>query len=274
VAAVDWDSRHASLSAALPGPVFRYIVKASHGWLPTQTHHHKIDPRVTEACLLCGQRDTQEHIFQCPNMATWRALFLKTTEDTLQHLTTPASMTRSLLHCLDRWLRDVPYTTGSQEQGDAVPGWERAMYGYLPVQWATAQPHNTSCTPDDRGNRWTRTMINHFTNTAWIDRCNLIHTDDPDTPSASRQAWQAKIRGLCDDRHQLLVYDRKLFELDLESFFRRASERRLHSWYATAIQFYKESILRAHTQNQMGVRSLHHYFQPQSSQACYLPADR
>jgi hypothetical protein len=71
-----------------------------------------------------------------------------------------------------------------------------------------------------------------------------------------------QIRGLCSERDQLLACDRVFFELDLDQFFLRASPQRLRSWYTTARQLYKDSLLRSQTQAKLGVRDLHHYFRP------------
>jgi hypothetical protein len=263
---VDWDSRHAALTTILP-TVFRYVVKASHGWLPTQTHQHKMDPRNLDVCALCGQRETQAHIFRCPAQASWRRSLLTTTAAILHRHTTPAALQGSILYCLGSWLRGETPDPRYKGNGDVTYGWERVLYGYIPTSWSTQQAGNPKCIPATRGNPWARVLIAHFVDSshrAWLSRCDLIHnTQTPGTVSSSTQALHHKIRGLCSDRHLLLAYDRSFFELDLDRLFARSSERRLRSWYATARQFYNDAFGRAQTQTTLGVRGIRYYFQQQ-----------
>jgi hypothetical protein len=264
IQAIDWDSRQAALPAAPPA-TFRYVVKASHGWLPTQVQQHKIDPRTKDSCPLCGQRETQAHIFQCPAQATWRTKYLQSTQELLRTQGTDDTLRCSIVYCLGRWLSNSTSDDTYKGQGDADTGWERTMYGYLPTRWSTLQT-NTQCKHTARGNGWARAFILHniqHAHNAWKIRCDLVHTDEePGTPSAACQALQQKIRGLCADRSQLLAYDRTFFELDLDAFFHHTNERRLRSWYDTARQLYRDSLQRAQAHTRHGVLGIRHYFQP------------
>jgi hypothetical protein len=127
IEAIDWDSRHAVMKNTAPA-IFQFIVKASHGWLPTQSQQHRVDPRINAACPLCGRPETQSHIFQCPEQEPWRIEFLCSTTVLLQHTHTHPELRSSIVYCLGRWLHDDSPMSSYKGTGDAETGWERVLY--------------------------------------------------------------------------------------------------------------------------------------------------
>jgi ribonuclease HI len=268
---VDWYSRN-SVIENLPQHLHKFIGKFAHGWLPTNHHLHKLDPRHSPRCPNCQDAENNEHILSCTHNKLWKQEILLSTNAILRKLNTAADLRISLMYSLGQW------TTSNQVdqddprfrygKGHPPNGWHLIFCGWIPTYWTQIQEETTSQRPyfpEKGGTKWGRTVIQHFiqcAKDAWDQRNKTIYKPSEDTESYALQHIKDKIRTLHNDRTRLPTQDQVMFDVNIEDLLNTHNIKQLQQWYDTSSTYFKSSLKRAQDQAKLKTRDIRSYFQP------------
>lgn len=211
-ASVDWDSTELALKLLDHDS---FAVKLRSSWLPTQSKLKRREG-ISDKCVQCGNRETNDHIWVCPHRLGHHINFQHRLTSKLAHWKTDPRIIDEITTAINALQNDmvIPITSIAGLHQKHI-GWHNLFRGFFARSW-TMQQRQYIQSPPDRitfDENWASRVIALFMEeayTLWSARNQHIHqkTARLENQQARRRA-EAKIRHLYSKGQCLPSHDRK-----------------------------------------------------------------
>ena len=243
-----------------------YAIKFSHRWLPTAVRLARYkDVTVGNGCHLCGQPETDNHVFQCPQRNQWKTKFLAALRCHLEKWRTAADIRSLIIHNLSEWLHNNTDMRASPQ--DAI-GWACFFRGYIATDLTKAQSRFYQMQELDRkkfnGTLWAQRLIEFtwtHTQAVWKSRSQQVHDrDDSQRIARDHQEALNRTRAMYAVREDLLADDRALLDVPLSERLQQRPAS-LIDWANNTYGVIQHCMKEAKETALTGCRDLRNYFQ-------------
>ena len=251
---IHWQAFKAASNKSLH--IKSFLSKLCAKALPT---NHKLAQRegITPNCLLCGQHETNCHLWHCCQRHEWRQTFLRKLNDTLSDLGTNQYIQEHIIEQLDEYLH------GSTPRTIENPiGWDCMMLGFLPREWAL---HN-AVDPISWG---TSLIVFIWTeiHALWKHRNQTVHRSNENHRSIHEELRaRTAIKAFYRYKEEVGPYDKDIFHIPWQTRMQTMSPKEILSWIrtmSTAVLTARKQYLARST---LGTRDIRSYFtQPAAS---------
>jgi hypothetical protein len=218
---IDWDARE---KAATKLKRWKFTLKLSCAWLPTNHHLHQIEG-IAPSCSLCSQDETIDHLFLCPGRHSFRATYMQQLRATLQDLRTPFEITSLICTQVTHLFDNTTSIAPNHPQTNI--GWTMFLRGFLSVAFRSRTPKY-----------WSQ-RINLFllaqAHALWTERCDQNNAVKIGRESLHvRNRLRAKVQELYDlaDPLPATIHNQYLPQ-PMEDFLSLHPRNSILLWYAT-----------------------------------------
>jgi hypothetical protein len=218
---IDWEARD---KAAIKLKRWKFVIKLSCAWLPTNSHLHTVEG-IMPSCCLCTQDETIDHLFLCPERHAFRATYLQQLRTHLQNLKTPPDVTSTICtHVREVFASALPSATNHPQTSI---GWNMFLRGFLSVAFRSHTPRYWS-------QRLTFFLLTQA-HALWIDRCTQNNTVKVGRESLHvRNRMRAKVQELYSLAAALPSHiQTKFLPQPMEEFFSAHPCHSILLWYTT-----------------------------------------
>jgi hypothetical protein len=218
---IDWEARE---KAAAKLQRWKFVVKLSCAWLPTNSHLHKVEG-ISPSCCLCTQDETIDHLFLCPSRHLFRDSYLQQLRAKLQDLITPPAITETICTQVEALFTQTQPSDHTHPQ--MLIGWNMFLRGFMSIDF---RPH----TP----RYWSQRLISFLLTQAhalWIERCTQKNTAKIGRESIHvRNRMRAKVTELYELAESLPTSLRtKYLPQAMEEFLSLHPRNSILLWYTT-----------------------------------------
>jgi hypothetical protein len=218
---IDWEARD---KAATKLKRWKFVLKLSCAWLPTNSHLHQIEG-IMPACCLCSQDETIDHLFFCPGRQLFREKYMQQLRATLQDLKTPLDLTSTICTQVTHLFDNTPPTAPNHPQTSI--GWNMLLRGFLSTNFR-------STTPKYWSQRFSHFLLTQA-HALWKERCvqnNLIKIGRESLHVRNRM--QAKVQELYDLAAPLpTTVQQQYLPQPMTEFLSLHPRNSILFWYAT-----------------------------------------
>jgi hypothetical protein len=256
------------------------IIKASHGWLPTNDHLHKIDKHHCKTCPTCNQEEeTQCHLLTCqhPTRKTLRIELIKQIKRASKAQNGDPEITALITEHINAFLsQDDSVRTAARtaalaqaQKSQAEIGWRNLFYGHmsndiLQVQSNYLQLNSNPAKPYLTAISWGKQILNtlwSFLDETWYTRCQDQHGDHSNHSDKQLRRLEPKIQACYDMQNQILPNDaRFLLSTPLEERL-QMHPRAITIWLKMAEPLIKQSLQDAIANERRTHRDIRTFFQ-------------
>ena len=261
------------------------ITKIMNGLLPTNAYLYKIKQRDTDTCPLCGELETEEHIFRCNHQSRilWRRATMKTLDKFFKSTKTNDNLSDTIRTCLTCWLDhgtvdsdNISRTHHSAIKAQSSIGWIEMFRGHISQHWSedyqTLYNHEDRCDP----HAWAGGLIAKLlqqTVTLWNSRNKDVHGHDHVEQNVRLHALFTKqIAELHERQQESRHCDTHLFLDDHKSFCATRTAQQLDCWIRQYRPAIRTSYKLAAKQSIQRTRTITTYYKPRTRKSKQLLA--
>jgi zinc-binding in reverse transcriptase len=195
----------------------RFTTRLLQGHVPTLHRLHQQGRTTSNLCPRCQNKETHDHMFQCPYREEWRKGFLKRLDSHLENHETDPYICEEVLECTRAWLKATqPNHQAHYNQLDV--GIHLLHRGLLGVDWSyRQQAHYQSNNLPQTGHLWAQHLILFLWEEAfelWTQRNNDIHEPDK---TIQRQDLIQQVEEIYELEPLTLAQDRDNFCIPLNT---------------------------------------------------------
>ena len=264
VDSIAWTTRTSAITP-LPLHLQRFLIKLTSGILPSYTTLHRYSPGVTSSCSICGQEETNLHVFQCQQAQAWQEDFIHQLNEWLHENQTHPSIHSTILHGFGDFLQyDIHgYPSPQDDSPQPLSGWNSLLYGFLPSQWEHIQDcyfrQHTADPKFHTGKLWSTQFLRYLwtqLHTQWITRNTREYQTD-DTPE--RKVLASRIETLYSVKATLPVLYRNWLDTPITEVLSMKTYQQ-QAWLNTTAPVIQKGIRIAHHLAKHKQKAISDYF--------------
>jgi hypothetical protein len=185
-----------------------FSIKHAIGWLATG-NRMQMQGRILSACIQCGDNETTDHIYQCPQRVEKVTEIAQNFENFLHGINTHTSIAMALTTGLKCWVLITETQLATKDpdiikafQAQEEIGWHLLVRGFVATKWAEIQELRSDQIDSCIGDSWCSKVSAWWiqqSHELWIIRNKELHATDANKSTWKNNEIQEQVRKLYEN---------------------------------------------------------------------------